>query len=66
MTGTFYTKEELQEWTGRKRKSLVIQQLREYGVRFDIAADGWPRVFRDSPKKRKEIEPNIAFLDNLR
>jgi len=61
----FLTREELIDLTGYQRATYMISKLKEYGLRFFIAADGYPRVIRsdlESQKHTKKTTPNIQFL----
>jgi Domain of unknown function (DUF4224) len=42
----FLTRDELMEMTERKQRLKVIDWLSHNGYRFDLAADGWPKVLR--------------------
>ena len=42
----FLTDAELIALTGYQRPAFVIRWLSQYGYRFEIAANGWPRVLR--------------------
>jgi len=59
------TRGEVSELTGYRRPSGQIKQLKIYGVRFFVAADGYPRVLRsdlEHHKKGKVIEPDFSAL----
>jgi len=61
----FLTRDELEQFTGYHKSSFMINKLREYGLRFFVAADGYPRVIRsdlEGPKHKKKTAPNIGFL----
>jgi hypothetical protein len=62
----FLTRSELIELTGYRRPSCMIQQLQSYGLRFFVAADGYPRVARSevegNPRKVPKSKPNFAAL----
>jgi len=63
----FLTTEELQHFTGYKFPSKMIAQLKGYGIRFFVAADGYPRVPRASltePARKVKAMPNIDALRN--
>lgn len=64
----FLTNEELFEFTGYRRPSCMIRQLKEYGVRFFVAADGYPRVPRstiEDPKEETRALPDFEALRKL-
>lgn len=42
----FLTRDELIEISDRKQRAKVAEWLTANGYRFDVAADGWPRVLR--------------------
>lgn len=44
--GLFLTRDELAEMSGRKQRGKIAAWLTANGYRFDIAADGWPKVLR--------------------
>lgn len=46
MPALFLTRDEVIELTGYRMPGHMIAQLRIYGVRFFVAADGYPRVPR--------------------
>ncbi len=48
----FLSRDELREHSGRHQRAKVIDWLRENGYRFDIAADGWPRVLQAAVEAR--------------
>ena len=66
----FLTRDEIAELTGYQRPSCMIRQLREYGVRFFVAADGYPRVTRSEIECRQptrpRTEPNFDALPKIR
>ncbi len=65
----FLTRQELEDLTGYQRATFMIRKLKEYGVRFFIAADGYPRVIKsdlEGEKYEPEEEPNLQFLENMR
>ena len=68
----FLTQEELEELTGRVRKSAQVEALRTMGIMHTIRPDGRPLVLRShieammggaSDKKEKPVEPNWSALD---
>lgn len=66
----FLTPDELEEWTGYKRRDKVIEQLRKWKIRFWVPRDGWPRVHRgaiegDRGSIATREEPNLAALKSL-
>lgn len=64
----FLTREEIADLTGYQRPSCMIRKLREYGVRFFVAADGYPRVARSEIESTKETrmrqEPDFQALQS--
>lgn len=42
----FLSRDELMELSGRKQRSKVADWLVGNGYKFDVAADGWPKVLR--------------------
>lgn len=48
----FLPRDELKELTGCKRRAGAIAWLTHNGYKFDIAADGWPRVLRAAVEAR--------------
>ena len=42
----FLTPDETAELTGYRKPSFQVRQLKTYGIRFFVAADGHPRVPR--------------------
>lgn len=44
----FLTNEELIELTGYKKAAYMPRWLKKNGYRFEIGADGWPKVLRTS------------------
>jgi len=48
----FLTRDELMDLTERKRRAKVAEWLLENGYRFDVAADGWPKVLRSALESR--------------
>ena len=46
------SRDEVIELTGRKRRAGAIAWLTQNGYRFDVAADGWPRVLRAAVEAR--------------
>lgn len=46
MTSLFLTRDELAEMSGRKQRSKVCEWLAGNGYKFEVAADGWPKVLR--------------------
>lgn len=70
------SRDELIDLSGYKRRSKVASWLTERGYKFEIAADGWPRVLRAAieqqlmpkgaaRKAHSRTEPNWAVLDEL-
>lgn len=60
------TKQEVRELTGYQAKSRQIRKLKEYGVRFFVAADGYPRVVRaeiENPGRiASKAQPDFSAL----
>lgn len=46
MSTLFLTRDELTDLTERKQKAKVIAWLISNGYKFDLSADGWPKVLR--------------------
>lgn len=42
----FLSRDELMEFSECHRRQKVIEWLTQAGYRFEIAADGWPKVLR--------------------
>ena len=61
----FLTAEEVERFTGYKRPGKQIEWLKGYGIRFFVAADGYPRVTRTavegSPQPQK-AKPNLDAI----
>lgn len=61
----FMAREEIIELTGYKRPSLQIAQLKRYGLRFFLAADGHPRVLKsdlEGVKRQAAKSPDFSAL----
>lgn len=61
----FYTLKDLQELTGRKQPTRIIEALNEMGIPFVTNAHGTPIVRRDyaAPKPKRMTEPaNDGFV----
>jgi hypothetical protein len=59
------TRKELHKLTGYERPSAQIRWLRQYGIRFFEAADGYPRVLRsdlENKEKSRGTSPNLSAL----
>jgi hypothetical protein len=59
------TRRELYELTGYERPSAQIRWLRQYGIRFFEAADGYPRVLRtdlENKEKQRTTSPNLSAI----
>jgi hypothetical protein len=52
----FLTRDELMDLTERKQRAKVAEWLAGNGYRFDVAADGWPKVLRSALESR--LSPN--------
>lgn len=70
----FLTRQDLTDLTGYKRASLVCKWLAENRFRFEVGADGWPRVLvaqleerqlSGTQRKGRSAEPNFAALEAL-
>lgn len=48
----FLSRDELMDLTERKQRAKVAEWLTENGYRFDVAADGWPKVLRSALESR--------------
>lgn len=48
----FLSRDELVEFSGCQRPGKVAEWLTGAGYRFEIAADGWPRVLRAAVESR--------------
>jgi len=71
------SRDELIELSGYKRRDRVAVWLAGRGYKFEIAADGWPRVLRAAVEQRlmpkptdgeqiqPRTEPNWAALDEI-
>lgn len=74
--GLFLNRDELRELTGRRQRLKVIAWLTTSGYRFEVAADGWPRVLRAAlearllPQDRRRVapksEPDFSVYDRAR
>ncbi len=66
----FLTRDELQEFSECHHRSKVIAWLTQAGYKFEIAADGWPKVLRAAVEARllpagtrrtlKKTEPDFS------
>jgi hypothetical protein len=48
----FLSRDELVDLSGARQRRRVIAWLRGAGYRFEIGADGWPRVLRAAVEAR--------------
>lgn len=48
----FLTRDEMTEQTSRQKKAKVAEWYTLNGYRFDLGADGWPRVLRAAVEGR--------------
>lgn len=48
----FLTRDELMDLSERKQRARVASWLIENGYKFDVAADGWPKVLRAAVEAR--------------
>ena len=59
------TRDEVADLTGYRRPQRQIAKLKTYGVRFFVAADGYPRVLRadlESHTSGKVNQPDFSAL----
>lgn len=61
----FLTKQQLTELTGYKRPSFMIEKLKEYGLRFFIAKDGYPRVLEAELNPRQTGKKTLPDFEAL-
>lgn len=62
----FLTRDQLVELTGYRRPSKQIGQLRSMGLRFFVAADGYPRVPESAingERKENRSKPDFSALE---
>lgn len=62
------SRHEVYELTGYKRPSCQIAWLKAQGIRFMVAADGYPRVLRrelETPENQPLRKPNLEALRRL-
>jgi len=62
------TKQEVRDLSGYQRPSKQIEWLKRHGIRFMVAADGYPRVLRkdlESKENQQRKKPNFAALAKL-
>lgn len=62
------TTNDIQALTGYRRPSKQIGWLKQYGVRFFVAADGYPRVLKsdlEKPKDQRVKSPDFNALKHL-
>ena len=62
------SRQEVSDLTGYVRPSKQIDWLKKQGVRFMVAADGYPRVLRrelESPENQPTRKPNLEALRRL-
>lgn len=48
----FLSRDELMDLSERKQRSGVASWLTQNGYKFDVAADGWPKVLRAAVEAR--------------
>lgn len=68
MSDLLLSRDELYELTDYRRPSKQIAWLRKQGVRFMVAADGYPRVLRrdlETPANTPRNTPNLEALRRL-
>lgn len=64
-TSTFLSHDEMADMTGYRRPSRMREILIQMGIKFFIAADGYPRVPRtvlENQQVRQPQKPNLAGL----
>lgn len=61
----FLEREEVAALTGRKMKSLQIQQLRRMGIPFHINATGHPVVTRNAVEGKKDDAEKPVWKPNV-
>ena len=71
------TRDELAELSGCKRRGNTVRWLVKSGYKYEIAADGWPRILREAvdvrlmpslPRQRAvfpQSQPDWAGLDAI-
>lgn len=65
----FLSRKDIVQLTGYRRPARQISWLRRNGLRFFIAADGYPRVPRanfEAPTRRRSAEPDFNSLEQVR
>lgn len=62
----FLTRDEMIELTGLKRPTKQIAWLRQYGLRFFVAADGHPRVPRSNFETKANQRVNVPDFAALK
>lgn len=55
-----YTRAELQEFSGRVRKSAVVAWLKKCNIPFVPDADGWPKVLRGAILDEQGGQPQAS------
>lgn len=73
MTGLFLTEEEISDLTGYRYAVYQMRWLKQRGWKFEVAADGKPRVLRahldlklgGTPKRDRRSDPNWEALRAL-
>lgn len=56
----FVSHQHLQELSGRAYPKHIIRWLSENGYRFDVGADGWPKVLLRQLEERQGLRPTPA------
>lgn len=68
MSDIALSREEIENLSGYQRPSKQIAWLRKHGIRFMVAADGYPRVLRrevESAENQPLRTPNLEALRRL-
>lgn len=69
----FLSRDELMDLTGRKIRSKVIAWLTENGYKYDVAADGWPKVLHaavearlmpSASKRKTKVQPDFTAYES--
>lgn len=69
------TRDEMQELSGCKQRRKVIVWMRDAGYRYDVGADGWPRVLRAAvdaklmPSRKQQTaktEPDFSMYEQTK
>lgn len=64
------TKDEVADLTGYSRPTCQMRWLKDNGYRFNVSADGTPRVFTSNfgqpAQEEKTVQPNFEGLTKLK